>query len=82
MNLPNFVFGIVCRVQNIAFIILNHGSLAIDKIRQSFRGIKLDIALLLETNAILNARASPIIKHTTSKFKFFIFELILGNFSS
>jgi hypothetical protein len=42
----------------------------------------LDIAPLLETNAILNARASPIIKHTTSKFKFFIFELMLNNFST
>ena len=39
------------------------------------RGIKLDVALapLLKANAILNARASPIIKHATSKFKFLIF---------
>jgi hypothetical protein len=31
------------------------------------------LAPLLEANAILNARVSPIIKHATSKFKIFIF---------
>jgi hypothetical protein len=81
MNLPNFVLRIISRIYNVAFIILNYGSLTLNKIRQFFRDIKLDIASLLETNAILNAMTSPIIEHTTSKFKFFIFELMLGNFS-
>jgi hypothetical protein len=36
-------------------------------------GIKLDIVSLLEANAILEAKASPTIEHTSSKFKFFIF---------
>jgi hypothetical protein len=82
MNLPNLMFGIVCRIYNVTLTILNHGSFALYKVRQFFRGIKLGIAPLLETNVILNARASPIIKHTTSKFKFVIFELMLGNFST
>jgi hypothetical protein len=43
--------------------------------------IKLDIVSLLETNAILNARTSPIIEHASSKFKLFIFKFMLGNFS-
>jgi hypothetical protein len=75
MNSPNLVLRIISRIYNIALIILNHGSFALDKIRQSFRGIKLDIASLLETNAILNARASPIIEHTSSEFKLFIFQV-------
>jgi hypothetical protein len=84
MNLPNLMFGIVCRIQNVTLSILNHGSLTLNKNRQSFRGIKLVIGLvpMLEPNDILNPRASPIIKHATSKFKFFIFELMLDNFSS
>jgi hypothetical protein len=74
MNSPNFIFRVTSRVQNVTLIILTHGSLALNEIRQSFRrGIKLDIVSLLEANAILNARASPILKHTTSKFKFLIF---------
>jgi hypothetical protein len=36
----------------------------------------------LEPSAILNARASPIIEHAPSKFKFFILYFILINFSS
>jgi hypothetical protein len=45
-------------------------------------GIKFDVVLApkLEANPILNARASPILKHTTSKFKIFIFKFMLGNF--
>jgi hypothetical protein len=45
-------------------------------------GIKFEVALVpkLEANPILNARASSIIKHTTRKFKIFIFKLMLGNF--
>jgi hypothetical protein len=43
-------------------------------IEQFLGGIKLDIASLLETNAILNVRASPIIDHASSKFKYFIFQ--------
>jgi hypothetical protein len=35
----------------------------------------------LETNAILNARVSPIIEHASSKFKIFIFYLMLIDFS-
>jgi hypothetical protein len=58
-------------------------SLALYKIRQFFRGIKLDIGLapLLEPNVVLNARASPIIKHASNKFKLLIFKFMLGNFS-
>jgi hypothetical protein len=36
----------------------------------------------LETNAILDARASPIIEHASSKFKIFIFNFMLINFCS
>jgi hypothetical protein len=36
----------------------------------------------LETNASLDARASPIIEHASSKFKFFILYLMLINFTS
>jgi hypothetical protein len=36
----------------------------------------------LEDNVILNARVSPIIKHAPSKFKFFVFYLILIDFAS
>jgi hypothetical protein len=62
MNFPNFVLRIVCRIQNIALSILNHGSLALYKVSKFLRGIKLDIALapLSEPNVILNARVSPI----------------------
>jgi hypothetical protein len=82
MNSPNFAFRITGRVQNVTLVILRHGSLALNKVRQSFRrGLKFDIVPLLEANAILDARASPTIKHTTSKFKFFIFKFMLGNFS-
>ena len=53
---------------------LYSGSFALNKVRQSFRrGIKFDSVSPLEANAILDARASPIIKHATSKFKFLIF---------
>jgi hypothetical protein len=72
MNSPNLMLKITSRIQNITLVILRHGSLALNEIRQSFRGIELDIASLFKANAILNARASPIIKHTTSKFKFLI----------
>jgi hypothetical protein len=34
MNFPNFMLMIVCRIQNIAFPILNYGSLTLNKIRQ------------------------------------------------
>jgi hypothetical protein len=74
MNSSNFALGITGRVQNVTLVILRHGSLALYKIRQSFRrGVKFDIVPLLEANAILNARASPTIKHTTSKLEFFYF---------
>jgi hypothetical protein len=74
VNSPNLVLGITDRVQNVTLVILRHGSLALNKIRQSFRrGIKFDIVSLLEANAILDARASPTIEHASSKFKFFIF---------
>jgi hypothetical protein len=45
-------------------------------------GIKFDVILVprLEANSILNASASPIVKHTTSKLKIFIFMFMLGNF--
>src|SRR5688572_24252724 len=73
VNSPNLALGITGRVQNVTLVILRHGSLALYKIGQSFRrGIKFDIVSPLEANAILDARASPIVKHTTSKFKFFI----------
>ena len=71
-------------LSNITFSILNHGSLPINKVRNLVSmGIKFDVALAprLEANPILNARVSPIIKQTTSKFKFFIFKLMLGKFS-
>jgi hypothetical protein len=81
MNFPNFVLGITDRVQNVTLVILRHGSLALNKVGQFLRrGIEFEIASLLEANAILNARASPIIKHTMSKFKLFIFQFMLGNF--
>jgi hypothetical protein len=74
VNSPNFALGITGRVQNVTLVILRHGSLALNKVGQFLRrGIKFDIASLLEANAILNTRASPIIKHTTSKLKIFIF---------
>jgi hypothetical protein len=74
MNSPNLILRITNRIQNIALVILRHGSLALNKIRQSFRrGIKLDIVSLLEANAILNARASPTLEHASSKCKFLIF---------
>jgi hypothetical protein len=83
MNSPNLIFRITNRVQNVTLIILRHGSLALNKIRQSFRrGIKLDIVSLLEANAILNVRASPTIEHASSKFKFLIFQVMLIDFSS
>jgi hypothetical protein len=74
MNSPNFALGITGRVQNVTLVILRHGSLAFNKVRQSFRrGIKFDIVPLLEANAILDARAFPTIEHASSKFKIFIF---------
>jgi hypothetical protein len=58
MNSPNFVLMIADRVQNVALVILRHGSLVLNKIGQSFRrGIKFDIVSPLEANAILDARA-------------------------
>jgi hypothetical protein len=74
MNSPNFALRVAGRVQNVTLVILRHGSLALNKIRQLLgRGINFDIASLLEANAILNARASPSIEHASSKFKIFIF---------
>jgi hypothetical protein len=74
MNSPNFALGITDRIQNVTLVILRHGSLALNKVGQSFRrGIKLDIVLPLEANVILDARASPTIEHASSKFNFFIF---------
>jgi hypothetical protein len=59
---------------SVTLVILRHGSLALNKVRQFFRrGIKFDIVPLLEANAILDARASPTIEHASSKFKIFIF---------
>jgi hypothetical protein len=57
MNSPNLILRITSRILNIALVILRHGSFALNKIRQSLRGFKLDIVSLLEANAILNARA-------------------------
>jgi hypothetical protein len=54
--------------------------LALNKVRKLVSmAIKFDVALAprLEVNPILNARVSSIIKHTTSKFKFFILKLML-----
>jgi hypothetical protein len=82
MNSPNFVLRIISRILNVTLIILNYGSFALNKVRQFLRGIKLDIASLLETNTILNARASPIIEHASSKFNFFIIHFMLINFGS
>jgi hypothetical protein len=74
VNSPNFALGITGKVQNVTLVILRHGSLALYKVRQFFRrGIKFDVVPLLEANAILDARASPIVEHASSKFKFFIF---------
>jgi hypothetical protein len=74
VNSPNLVLGITGRVQNVTLVILIHGSLALNKVRQSLRrGIKFDIVPLVEANAILDARASPTIEHASSKFKFFHF---------
>jgi hypothetical protein len=68
------MLGITGMVQNVTLVILRHGSLALNKVRQSFRrGIKFDIVSLLEANAILEARASSTIEHASSKFKIFIF---------
>jgi hypothetical protein len=73
MNSSNLILRITSRIQNVALVILRHGSLALNKIRQFLGGgIKLDIVSLFEANAIFNARASPTIKHATSKFKIFI----------
>jgi hypothetical protein len=73
MNSPNFVLRITDRVQNVTLVILRHGSLALNKGRQSFRrGIKFDIVSLLEANVVLDARASPTIEHASGKFKLFI----------
>jgi hypothetical protein len=58
------------------------GALPLTKLDNLLGGIKLDIASMLETNAILNARASPIIEHASSKFKLFNFKFMLINFSS
>jgi hypothetical protein len=61
MNSPNFALGITGRVQNVTLVILRHGSLALNKVRQSFRrGIKFDIVPLLEANAILDAGRLPL----------------------
>jgi hypothetical protein len=74
MSSPNFALRITGRIQNVTLVILRHGSLALNKVRQiSRRGINFDIVSPLEANAILDARASPIIEHTSSKLKFFIF---------
>jgi hypothetical protein len=81
VNSPNFALGITGRVQNITLVILRHGSLALYKVGQSFRrGTNFDIVSLLEVDAILDARASPTIEHASSKFKFFIFQVMLMNF--
>jgi hypothetical protein len=54
MNSPNFALEITGRVQNVTLVILRHGSLALYKIRQSFRrGIKFDIVSLLEAESRL-----------------------------
>jgi hypothetical protein len=62
VNSHNFALRITGRVQNVTLVILRHGSLALYKVRQSFRrGTKFDIVPLLETNVILDVRASPTI---------------------
>jgi hypothetical protein len=44
VNSPNFTLGITGRVQNVTLVILRYGSLALYKVRQSFRrGTKFDI---------------------------------------
>jgi hypothetical protein len=61
MNSPNFALGITGRVQNVTLVILRHGSLALNKVRQSFRrGTKFDIVPLIEANAILDAGRLPL----------------------
>jgi hypothetical protein len=80
MNSPNLVLRITSRIKNVTLIILSHGRFALNKVRQFLRGINFDIASLLETNDILNARASPTIEHAPSKFKFSIFYFMLINF--
>ena len=40
------------------------------------------IGPLLEANAILDARVSPTIEHASSKFKIFIFKVMLINFGT
>jgi hypothetical protein len=67
----------------VVFSILQNGCLALNKVGNIVcMGIEFDVVLApkLEASVILNARASPIVKHTTSKFKFFIFKLMLRNF--
>jgi hypothetical protein len=39
VNSPNFVLGITGSVQNVTLVILRHGSLALNKVRQSFRRV-------------------------------------------
>ena len=36
MNSPNLILRITSRIKNIALVILRHGSLALNKVRQSF----------------------------------------------
>jgi hypothetical protein len=71
MNSPNFALGITGRVQNVTLVILRHGSLALNKVRQSFRrGIKNDIVPLLKANVILDAKASPTISMLLANLNF------------
>jgi hypothetical protein len=84
MNSSNLMLKIVSRIYNVTFSVLYHGCLALNKVGNLvYMGIKFDVVLVprLEANSILNARASPIVKHTKRKFKIFIFKLMLGNFS-
>jgi hypothetical protein len=53
VNSPNFALRITGRVQNVTLVILRHGSLALNKIRKSFRrGINFDI--VCNTTKVIN----------------------------
>jgi hypothetical protein len=71
-------------INNISTIIILNSSFALHKVRNFLslgNGFSVVFVSRLEANTILNARASPIVKHATSKFKFLNFWLILINLS-
>jgi hypothetical protein len=80
MNMSNFsilhMSIIVLWVNNISLIVMNNWSLALHKLWK-FLSMGINFSVLMasgfETNIVLNARASPIIEHASSKFKLLIF---------